>query len=139
LTGTYAVMLEGSNGHAFFLKETLLSKGIVDRVDLVSRAEQVIDRLYHNNPYNLIVINLAEAWEQSTQLGCWLTRQPTIPATICIVPPDLEQPSFPLDSFVVLSTPLSLQHFATQARLAAQTGAVGNALMPRVNPFDLIT
>ena len=71
----YVLMLEGSNGQAFFLKETLLAEGLADRVDLISRADQTVDVMQPANPYDLVVINLAEAWEQGIQLAICLGQQ----------------------------------------------------------------
>ncbi len=116
-----AVMLEGSNGQSFFLKEILLTEGLANEVDLVSRAEQAIDLIKTTPVYSLIVINLVETWEQGMQLGFWLSQQPIHYPTILIIPAELEHRLPPHTPFTILSTPLSLQDFTSTVRTALQS------------------
>lgn len=112
------MILEGSDGQSFFLKETLLAEGLADRVDLVSRAEQAIAVMDHSNPYNLVVINLVEAWEQGMQLGFWLTQKAATCPVILIVPPESSESVIENAPFMVLSAPLSLHDFTKAVRTA---------------------
>ncbi len=117
------VMLEGSNGQSFFLKETLLAEGLADHVDLVSRADQAVDLICHASSYDLIVINLVEAWAEGMQLGFWLSQQTPPCPTLLIVPVELDQFLPSTTPFVVLSVPLSLHDFATTVRATLQSEA----------------
>ncbi len=122
MANTRVIILEGSNGQCFFLKETLLTEGLSNHVDLVSQADQAIN-LIHNSthPYDLVVINLAEAWEQGVQLGFWLSQKAVSCPVILIVPPETDYP-LPLNTpFCVLSAPLSLHNFAASVRAIFQS------------------
>jgi hypothetical protein len=114
-------MLEGSSGHAFFLKETLLADGLADQVDLISRAEQSIDVMQPVNPYDLVVINLAEAWEQGIQMAYCLSRQAVTCPIVLIVASDSTPPLPARGRFITLFTPLSLRGFSRGVRAALQT------------------
>ena len=115
------LMLEGSNGHAFFLKETLLADGLADQVDLISRAEQAVDLIEPSNCYDLIVINLAEAWEQGLNMAHCLSRQAVTCPIILIVASDSTPPLPARGRFIVLFTPVSLRGFSRAARAVLQT------------------
>jgi len=115
------LMLEGSNGHAFFLKETLLADGLADQVDLISRAEQSVDVMQPANPYDLVVINLAEAWEQGIQLACCLGQLAITCPIVLIVPPDSTPPLPARGRFITLFIPLSLRNFSRGVRAVFQS------------------
>ncbi len=122
------IILEGSDGQCFFLKETLLTEGLSNHVDLISQANQAINLIYHSTPYDLVVINLAEAWEQGVQLGFWLSQKDVSCPVILIVPPETDYP-LPLNTpFCILSAPLSLHNFAASVRAIFQS---------KINPADL--
>ncbi len=122
MANTRVIILEGSNGQCFFLKETLLTEGLSQHVDLVSQAEQAISLIYHSTPpYDLVVINLAEAWEQGVQLGFWLSQKNVSYPIILIAPPETDYP-LPLNTpFCILSAPLSLHNFAASVRAILQS------------------
>ena len=115
------LMLEGSNGHAFFLKETLLADGLADEVDLVGRAEQAVALLEPANGYDLVVINLAEAWEQGLALARCLSRQAVTCPIILIVASDSPPPLPARGRFITLFTPLSLRGFSRGVRAVLHT------------------
>jgi DNA-binding response OmpR family regulator len=111
------MILEGPNGQSFFFKETLLAEGLAKRVDLVNRACQAIDLIRDTVVYDLIVINLVEAWEQGMQLGLWLSQQTWSCPTILIISSDLDRPIPSNGASMVLSEPLSLREFANSVRV----------------------
>jgi hypothetical protein len=115
------LMLEGSNGHAFFLKETLLTDGLADQVDLICRAEQVVELMEPANCYDLVVINLAEAWEQGLALTRCLSRQAVTCPIILIVASDSPPPLPTRGRFITLFIPVSLRGFSQAVRAVMQT------------------
>lgn len=120
MTDTCVMILEGSNGQSFFFKETLLAEGLAEHVQLVGCADDAIDLLRHGN-YNLVVINLVEAWEEGMQLGFWLSQRSTDCPVILIISPELEQPLPSTNgAFIILTEPLSLRSFAASVRKALQ-------------------
>jgi hypothetical protein len=119
MTKTRVIILEGPNGQSFFLKETLLAEDLADRVHVVRQAQQAID-LLRVLPYDLIIINLVEAWEQGLKLSAWLSQFPAACSTILIIPSDLDRPLPTNGSFIILSEPLSLRDFAITARTVLQ-------------------
>ncbi len=119
MANTRVLILEGPNGQSFFLKETLLAEGLADRIHLISQARQAID-LLRCLPYDLIVINLVEAWEQGLQLSLWLSQYTSACPTILIIPSDLDRPLPANGSFIILTEPLSLHDFAARARAALE-------------------
>ncbi len=116
-----ALILEGSNGVSFFLKETLIDDGLVDHVDLVSQADQAITLINQGTFYQLIVINLFEAPEEGAQLGFWLSQQSvSYPVILLMSPEELSsvavlQSRFPC---IILPVTTSLMNFSQSARLA---------------------
>ena len=124
------LILEGASGHAFFLKQTLLAEGLAHQVDLVSTAPLAIDRLLSAS-YDLVIINLVEAWEQGLQLGFWLCEQSFLYPTILIVPPDIDQPLLVKSTPVtVLTAPISLKEFVNATRAALKSTTPTPALHP---------
>jgi hypothetical protein len=123
MENTRVMILEGSNGQSFFFKETLLAKGLADQVDLVSWADEAIEML-GQAIYDLVVINLVEAWEQGMQLSLWLSQHPSLCPTILVISSELDRPLTSNGSFIILTEPLSLRDFATnvQAVLQPTTG-----------------
>lgn len=120
MTKRRVLMLEGPTGHAFFLKETLLADSLADQVDLISRAEQATSLTQPANPYSLVVINLAEAWEQGLALARCLSRQAVTCPIILIVSPDCT-PLLPARGrFIPLFTPISLRGFSRTVRAVLQ-------------------
>ncbi|MCI0395706.1 MAG: hypothetical protein L0332_25200 [Chloroflexi bacterium] len=113
------MMLEGSSGFSFFLQEALLGQGLADQVVLASRADQAIDLLNQAGPYDLVIIDLVESWEQGMQLGFWLSDQQR-PAhkVIIISSPEAVQLPDRNTPFTILCPPLSLQEFTDSVRLA---------------------
>ena len=110
MRSTQALILDSSNGLSFFLREILLDQGLVSHVDLVAQAEQAIKKIDGSNPYDLVVINLVDAWEQGTELGAWLSQLPVCGAIVLIVPAESLPHPFKAP-FKAISTPLSLQDF----------------------------
>ena len=127
MVNTRVMILEGSNGQSFFLKETLLAEKLAGEVDLVSQADRAIDMIGHS-VYDLVVINLAEAWEQGMQLGFWLSQKPSCCPTILIISTELDRPLPSNGSFIVLSEPLSLRDFADSVRAVLQP-STGNPII----------
>jgi DNA-binding NtrC family response regulator len=123
MANTRVMILEGSNGQSFFFKETLLAEGLADQVDLVSWADEAIEMI-RQSIYDLVVINLVEAWEQGMQLSLWLSQHPSLCPTILVISSDLDRPLTSNGSFIILTEPLSLRDFATsvQAVLQPTTG-----------------
>ena len=119
MANTRVMILRGSNGQSFFFRETLLAKKLADRVDLVSRADQAIE-LIRCFIYDLVVINLVEAWEQGIQLSLWLIQHPAICPTILIISLELDRALPSNGSFIVLTEPLSLRDFAASVRHVLQ-------------------
>ncbi len=113
---TRVLILEGPNGQSFFFKETLLGEGLAEQVDLTSRADQAIDLIHSAEPYDLIVINLVEAWEQGMRLGLWLSQQALPTATVLIISSELDRPIPAIGASMVLSEPVSLREFADCVR-----------------------
>jgi DNA-binding NtrC family response regulator len=114
------MILEGSNGQPCFFKETLLTQGLADQVDSVNRVDQTIGRLHHHpDTYDLVVINLAEAWEQGIQLGSWFSQQPSSCPVILISP---RQSSKTLSNtpFVTMPVPVSPYDFVKNVQAALQ-------------------
>lgn len=109
------LMLEGPNGHAFFLKETMLADGLADEVDLIGRAE-ALNEMLAANAYDMVVINLAEAWEQGIQLLYSLSQLFISCPIVLIISPDMA-PSLPVQGrYIKLFTPLSLGGFSRGIR-----------------------
>jgi len=133
---TRVIILEGPNGQSFFLKETLLAEDLADRVHVVRQAQQAID-LLRVLPYDLIIINLVEAWEQGLKLSAWLSQFPAVCSTILIIPSDLERPLPTNGSFIILSEPLSLRDFAATARTILQSNGTPATGFEQPKNFDL--
>jgi hypothetical protein len=133
---TRVIILEGPNGQSFFLKETLLAENLADRVHVVRQAQQAID-LLQVLPYDLIIINLVEAWEQGLKLSAWLSQFPATCSTILIIPSDLDRPLPTNGSFIILSEPLSLRDFASKARLVLQPNNSEGMEAKHPTMFDL--
>lgn len=121
MSNTHVMILEGSNGQSFFLKETLLAQSLAEDVELVNNADQAISRL-KDEPYDLVVINLVEAWEQGMKLCFWLSERPGLCQTILIISPELNRALPTNGSFVVLTEPVSLREFAERVRSVLQPG-----------------
>ena len=119
MADTRVMILEGSNGQSFFFKEILLAEELADHVDLISRADQAIDLIRHS-VYDLVVINLVEAWEQGMKLGLWLSQRPDHCPTLLIISSDLDRPLPANGSFIILSEPLSLRGFTASVRAILQ-------------------
>ncbi|MBV7329972.1 hypothetical protein KFU94_17350 [Chloroflexi bacterium TSY] len=108
--------MNGQSGFAFFLQEALLEKRLADQVDLVGRGSEGIEQISKSDSYDLVVINLVDAWEQSIELGFWLSQQPSSCPVILVVAPELSD-SLPSDPrFLVLSAPVSLNDFIKSVR-----------------------
>ena len=119
MADTRVMILKGSNGQSFFFKETLLAEGLADQVDLVSWADQAIEMI-RQFIYDLVVINLVEAWEQGMQLSLWLSQHPSLCPTILIISSKLDRPITSNGSFIILTEPLSLRDFATSVQAVLQ-------------------
>lgn len=133
MANTRVMILEGPNGQSFFLKETLLAEKLAGEVDLVSQADQAIDMIHHS-VYDLVVINLTEAWEQGMKLGFWLSQKPSCCPTILIISAELDRPLPSNESFIVLSEPLSLRSFSASVRTVLQPSAENDP--PNVQSFS---
>ncbi len=105
------MMLGDLSKTTFLLKQILLDRGLADRVDLASQANQVIDLISQSKPYDLIVINLLDIWEQGIQLTFWLDKQSVSCPVVLLLPSG--SPVLALkDPFIALAAPLSLPDFA---------------------------
>ncbi|MBN1217586.1 MAG: hypothetical protein JXM69_01555 [Anaerolineae bacterium] len=122
---TRVMILEGSNGQSFFLKETLQAQNLSDQIDLVNRADDAIEML-SNIAYDLVVINLVEAWEQGMRLGLWLSQRPQICRTLLIISAELDRSLPSNGSFTILTEPVSLRGFADCVRSILQQARGGN-------------
>ena len=115
------MILEGNNGLSFFLHESLLGYGLADCVETVHKADEAIDLICESGPFSLVVINLAEAWEQGIHLGFWLKQQAFNCPIILITPQEQHQPvPFLSTPFIVLPASLSLEDFIRTVRSAFQ-------------------
>jgi hypothetical protein len=103
---------------SFFLKEALLGQGLADDVVLVAQANQAVEFFTYCGPYDLVVINLTEAWAQELQLCLWLNQQSQPFTAVVILSPDMSLSAIPNPSFITLYAPLSLHTFTECARQA---------------------
>ncbi len=134
MANTRVMILEGQNGQSFFLKETLLAEKLADGVTLVNQAIQAID-LLRSLPYDLVVINLVEAWEQGLHLSFWLSQYDSSCPIILIIPSDLDRPLPTNGSFNILTEPLSLRDFAAEVRVILQPQGVAVAAPSNFSDF----
>jgi DNA-binding response OmpR family regulator len=134
MTNTRVMILEGQNGQSFFLKETLLAEGLADSVTLVNQANQAID-LLRSLPYDLVVINLVEAWEQGLRLSFWLSQYDSSCPTILIIPLDLDRALPTNGAFNILTEPLSLRDFAAEVRVILQPQGTAVAAPSNISSF----
>jgi chemotaxis response regulator CheB len=114
-------ILEGSGIHSFFFRETLLGQGLAQHVDLATQAEQAVKLIQHSDPYDLLIIDLVESWDEGMQFGFWLNQQCVSCPVMLIIPPETPYPSIKNTSFTVVSAPLSLRDFTEHARSALST------------------
>jgi DNA-binding response OmpR family regulator len=126
MADTRVMILKGSNGQSFFFKETLLAEGLADQVDLVSWADEAIEMI-RQSIYDLVVINLVEAWEQGMQLSLWLSQHPSLCPTILVISSDLDRPLTSNGSFIILTEPLSLRDFAASVQVVLQPTTGNNS------------
>ncbi|MBN1993365.1 MAG: hypothetical protein JW953_11750 [Anaerolineae bacterium] len=126
MANAQVLILEGSNGQSFFFKETLLANELVEQVDVVSWADEAIELIRHS-VYDLIVINLVEAWEQGMRLGLWLSQRPTYCTVLLIISSELERPLPANGSFAILAEPFSLRNFVDTVHTIIQSGIGGHS------------
>jgi len=122
------MMLEGSGGLSFFFQETLLEHGLAKQVDRVSQAEQairLIKQMEGSHPYNLVIIDLVESWEEGMQLGFWLNQHPLSCPIILILPPETSAAPLTKAPFVAVSAPFSLNDFTNRVRAVLTAEANG--------------
>lgn len=119
------MILAGSNGQSFFFREALLAEGLAGQVDLVYRVDQAIGIIIHRSSfYDMVVINLVEAWVQGLELSSWLRRKSVSCPVILISPSESAQSLVASTPFTVLPAPVSLCDFTKSVRAALQSVSI---------------
>lgn len=114
-----ALILDGSTGLSFFLREMLLEQGSVEQVYRCSTFEQATAFVARMD-FKLIVIDLVDAWVSGVKFGLWLQmKQCAIP--VILIVPHLVNNVFTDERFWVLVQPFSLDEFMACAQTALAT------------------
>jgi DNA-binding NtrC family response regulator len=121
------LMLTGASGHAFFLREMLLTQGVARQVDLVRDMDEAMAQVKSDHSYDLVIVGLDDSWEEGLQLGYWCQRQALDCPVLILTPPDVTH-SAPSESTILFKEfPQSLREFVQEVREVLGGRRSGNA------------
>lgn len=107
------MILEGVSGHAFFFQEILLTQNLAQRVDLVSCIDDAMQCMKRQGPYDLVIIDLEENWEEGLRFGYECTECAKSSWVLILVPPDTSAALNNRSHYIIKPKPTSLRDFAT--------------------------
>lgn len=107
--GANVMILTGATGYAFFLQETLLGKGLAQKVDIVSSVAEAEQKMQQGDTWHMIIIDLEERWEAGMQIGYEWYQAPN-PLRLFLLPPDMALPCLDLPN-IIRTKPATLAGF----------------------------
>jgi hypothetical protein len=105
------MILAGSSGYAFFIKEVLLAKGFAQKVALVNDINEAEQKIQQADDYHFFIIDLEESWEVGIQIAYEWQRRDS-PLRLFLVPPDMDLPQLTRPN-IAKEKPATLAEFVT--------------------------